>query len=195
MPASLEVRGRGPITTYESASKEEINVISRLAHAPAAKALGDDLARNKAAIEALTRQHLGLRKHDTCTVLERRQWIRGGFNMCVFLAIETGGQSRKVVFRYPMPHKLAEAQYPGTVDEKLGSEVGAYVWMQEKCPDVRIPHLYGFGFSDGRHVSFASFDSHHLLLNLHLYLVHPCPSQVFPIAHFAHVLALRLRPV
>ncbi|KAL6869397.1 hypothetical protein ACO1O0_000722 [Amphichorda felina] len=49
-----------------------------------------------------------------------------------------------------MPHKLAEEQYPGTVDEKLGCEVGAYVWMKWNCSDVRIPHLYGFGFSDHR---------------------------------------------
>lgn len=51
-----------------------------------------------------------------------------------------------------MPHKLAENIYPGTIDEKLSCEVGAYCWMQEKCPDIRIPHLYGFGFSNNRHV-------------------------------------------
>jgi len=50
-----------------------------------------------------------------------------------------------------MPHKLAEAKHPGTIDEKLSSEVGAYVWMQEFCPDIPIPHLYGFGFSDNKH--------------------------------------------
>jgi hypothetical protein len=42
--------------------------------------------------------------------------------------------------------------YPGTVDEKLSSEAGTYVWMQDRCPDVRIPQLYGFGFSDRRYV-------------------------------------------
>jgi len=31
---------------------------------------------------------------------------------------------KKLIFRCPMPHKLAEAKYPGTVDEKLSSEVG-----------------------------------------------------------------------
>ncbi|KAH8593060.1 hypothetical protein B0O99DRAFT_715281 [Bisporella sp. PMI_857] len=41
--------------------------------------------------------------------------------------------------------------YPGTVDEKLSSEAGTYVWMQDRCPDVRIPQLYGFGFSDRRY--------------------------------------------
>lgn len=109
MPATLEVQGRGPITTYESASKEEFNVISRLAHGPAVKALADDFWRQRKSIEALTRQHLGLGKHDTCTVLERHEWIRGGFNICVLLDVKSGGQSKKVKFRCAMPHKLAEA--------------------------------------------------------------------------------------
>ena len=51
-----------------------------------------------------------------------------------------------------MPYKLAEAQNPGSVNKKMGSEVGAYIWVQEKCPDIRIPYLYGFGFSDHPHV-------------------------------------------
>ncbi|KAK3335106.1 hypothetical protein B0T19DRAFT_113 [Cercophora scortea] len=151
MPATLDVPGRGPITTYESASKEEFNVISRLAHAPAVNALADSLWRQRASIEALTRQHLGLSSHDSCTVLDRSEWIRGGFNICVVLAVSCGGRSSKVVFRCAMPHKLAEARHPGTVDEKLGCEAGSYVWMQERCPGIRIPHLHGFGFSDGRH--------------------------------------------
>ncbi|OCK75024.1 hypothetical protein K432DRAFT_266870, partial [Lepidopterella palustris CBS 459.81] len=53
----------------------------------------------------------------------------------------------------PWLHKPAEAKYPGTVDEKLSSEVRTYAWMQHQCPVFRIPHLYGFGFSDHRHVS------------------------------------------
>ncbi|KAK0710089.1 hypothetical protein B0T26DRAFT_755206 [Lasiosphaeria miniovina] len=140
MPAALEIRGRGPITTFESASKEEFN-------------------RQKKSIEALTRQHLGLGKHDACTVLERHKWTRGGFNICVLVDVKSGRQSSKVVFRCAMPHKLAEARYPGTVDEKLGCEVGAYVWMQEKCPDIRIPRLYGFGFLDGRHCTWFTHAS------------------------------------
>jgi hypothetical protein len=52
-----------------------------------------------------------------------------------------------------MPHKLAENRYPGTIDEKLGCEVGTYAWIQRTCPDIRIPFLYGFGFSNQRHVS------------------------------------------
>ncbi|PVH73959.1 hypothetical protein DL98DRAFT_519593 [Cadophora sp. DSE1049] len=50
-----------------------------------------------------------------------------------------------------MPHKLAEAKDPGTVDEKLSYEVETYAWMQHQRPDIRIPYLYGFGFSDHCH--------------------------------------------
>ncbi|KAK3303845.1 uncharacterized protein B0T15DRAFT_285932 [Chaetomium strumarium] len=148
-PATLDVQGR-PMT-YEEAAEEEFNVLSRLGHSAALKTLADDLWRHRKSIEGLTRHHLGLGKHDTCDVLERRHWIRGGFNMCVLLNITSPGrQERKVVFRCAMPHKLAEARYPGTVDEKLGCKVGSYVFIQENCPNVRIPHLYGFGFSDSR---------------------------------------------
>jgi hypothetical protein len=52
-----------------------------------------------------------------------------------------------------MPQKLAETWYPGTVNEKLSCEVGAYAWMHDNCSNIPIPHLFGFGFSDGRHVS------------------------------------------
>lgn len=58
------------------------------------------------------------------------------------------GFIQRLLFRCPMPHKLAEAKHPSTIDEKLSSEVGAYVWMQEFCPDFPILHLYSFGFSD-----------------------------------------------
>ncbi|CAL3964399.1 unnamed protein product [Diplocarpon coronariae] len=52
---------------------------------------------------------------------------------------------------------LAKASYPGTIDEKLSSEVGTYAWMQHYCLDVRIPYLYGFGFSD--HPHYINFDT------------------------------------
>lgn len=97
--------------------------------------------------------------------------------MCVLLDVRSGGQSRKVMFRCAMPHNLAEAKYSGTMDEMLGCEVGAYVWMQEKCPDVRIYHLYSFGFSDGSHVitpsnSVASPSSLALFADLHTQFTH-----------------------
>lgn len=75
-------------------------------------------------------------------------------------------ETRKVIMRCPMPHKLAEARYPGTVDEKLSCEVGTYAWMQENSPNVPIPYLFGFGFSDGRHVRLIPADRVPIILRV-----------------------------
>lgn len=151
MPVTLELE-RGPIT-YAAAAELEKNAINQLAYVPKVKELYDYLWKQRSSIEALTAHHLCLSKHDTCRVLDQHAWIRGSFNVCIPVEVKSGSASCKVIVRCPMPHKLAEARYPGTVDEKLGCEVGTYLWMQDNCPDVPIPHLFGFGFSDGRHVS------------------------------------------
>lgn len=54
--------------------------------------------------------------------------------------------------RCPMPFALRDS---ASLDEKLRGEVGAYLWMQEHCPDIRIPQLYGFSTSNG-HVCILS---------------------------------------
>lgn len=33
--------------------------------------------------------------------------------------------------------------------KKIRCTAGAYAWLQENCPDVPIPQLYGFATSDG----------------------------------------------
>ena len=52
---------------------------------------------------------------------------------------------KRVILRCPIPSKCGEAHHPGATLEKLECEVAAYVWMQRNCPQIRIPHLYGFG--------------------------------------------------
>ena len=148
----LELDDREPIT-YSSAANKDGNLINKLAHVPALKQLYRDLLREKDAICSLTKHHLGLGHGDVCVVLPHDQWLRGSFNVCVPVEVTSGTSVRKLMLRCCLPHKLAEERYPGTVDEKLGCEVGAYVWMQRNCSDIRIPHLYGFGFSDHRHVT------------------------------------------
>ncbi|OAF54176.1 hypothetical protein VC83_09550 [Pseudogymnoascus destructans] len=150
MPTTLEFHGRNPIT-FESAEKVEANVIRQLGYGPAAAELRQELWKERREIEAIAKHHLGLGSELSYTVLEQSTWIQGGFNICVPIEANLGKLSKKLIFRCPMPHKLAESIYPGTVDEKLSCELGAYMWMQDKCPDIRIPHLYGFGFSDSRH--------------------------------------------
>ncbi len=157
MPGTLGLLNRNPIT-YESAAEREDNVIHQLAYVAQTNNLYEYLWGQRQSIKALTALHLGLASEDACLVLDRSTWIRGAFNICIPIQVEemSSGVSRKVLMRCPMPHKLAEARYPGTGDEKISCEVGTYAWMQDNCPDIRIPHLFGFGFSDNRHVSLPS---------------------------------------
>lgn len=150
--ALLKLDHRKPIT-YESALKKDANIISQTAHFQAAEELCQTLWDQKHTIQALVKYHLRLGSRDTCIVKAQDQWIRGSFNICIPVEVRSTRFHKKFIFRCPMPHKLAEDKYPGTVDEKLSSEVGMYVWMQDRLPHIRIPYLYAFGFSDHRHVS------------------------------------------
>ncbi|UNI16386.1 hypothetical protein JDV02_002821 [Purpureocillium takamizusanense] len=58
----------------------------------------------------------------------------------------------------------AEPYYPGMVDENVRSEVGAYAWIEENCPTIRIPRLYGFGFSNNTDFTHESRAGIHVLL-------------------------------
>ncbi|KAK3328129.1 hypothetical protein B0T19DRAFT_491781 [Cercophora scortea] len=153
MPETLML-DRGPIT-LESALNKDKNTIHEAAYFAATQELCKGLWASRRTIDALVRHHLALGDGNSlykCVVAPPSQWIRGSFNVCVPVEVKSRkGTQKRVVFRCAMPHKLAEARHPGTVDEKLSCEVGMYVWMQDQCDDVRIPHLYGFGFSDHRH--------------------------------------------
>lgn len=146
----------GKLLSVTSAAEHESNLVLFIRHRHAAERFSRQLWDQKESIEALVRSHLRLRKGDRCIVLPRDTWIQGGFNICVLVEVIAAGSSTKLVFRCPMPHKLAERQYPGTIDEKVRCEVAAYVWMQEHCFDVRIPSLYAFGFVDGSQVRLSS---------------------------------------
>jgi hypothetical protein len=105
------------------------NIISQAAYLEAATELYQSLWDQRQTIEALVRHHLRLSNRDTCTVNTKAQWIRGSFNVCIPIEVRSTRCHKKLIFRCPMPHKLAEVKYPGTVDEKLSSEVGTYAWI------------------------------------------------------------------
>ncbi len=166
----IKLLNRPPIT-YSAALDTDTNTIHEVQYDRTTRKFCDELWSEEPTIAALVRHHLGLGDQDACIVDPPSRWIRGGFNICIPVQTESAGLCRKLILRCAMPHKLAEARYPGTVDEKMGCEIGAYVWIQEKCPDIRIPHLYGFGFLDHHHVyvsppsfidinSLASYSSH-----------------------------------
>jgi len=164
MPATLPLVNRQPIT-FESAIDQDGNFIHQTTFVAAQEALYRQLQGQREVMAALVQHHLNLSPlHGrTIIVAGRENWVRGGFNVCIPVKVVPPPSSSSVakqilLIRCPLPYKLAEARYPGTVDEKLRSEVGAYAWMQEHCPDVRIPHLYGFGFSTQRQVIILYFN-------------------------------------
>ncbi|RDA87045.1 hypothetical protein CP532_3233 [Ophiocordyceps camponoti-leonardi (nom. inval.)] len=155
MPRKIQLNNR--LRSIESAAAEETNLLLAIRNQLAAEKLTDWLWGQKESIEAVVRHQLGLRRDEACAVLPVDSWIRGGFNICILVQVNSScGLGRRLVFRCPMPHKLAEDDNPGTVDEKVGCEVAAYVWMQEFCPDVRIPKLYAFGLCDGQQFTHVS---------------------------------------
>ncbi|RDA91278.1 hypothetical protein CP533_6325 [Ophiocordyceps camponoti-saundersi (nom. inval.)] len=120
MPRQILLNNRQ--RSIESVAWEESNFLLSLRHQVAAKKFRVWLWEQRESIEAVVRHQLGLRRHEACTVLPPDSWIQGGFNLCVLVRVD----SRRVVFRCPMAHKLAEHHHPGTVDEKVGCEVAAY---------------------------------------------------------------------
>ncbi|KAF3491627.1 uncharacterized protein GIQ15_01144 [Arthroderma uncinatum] len=96
--------------------------------------------------------HLGLSPPEECRPGEVREWLHGSFNVCILFYINnwTKGPGKRVLIRFPLPYKVGESEYPGNAEEKLRCEVATYIWMQENCPDVPIPQLWGFGFKDGQ---------------------------------------------
>lgn len=87
-------------------------------------------------------------------------WHHGSFNLCVPVVV--GGWKQKkqpggrVLLRFPLPYRVGDAFRPGNGDEKIRCEAGAYAWLQENCPDVPIPQLYGFSTSTGETVWFLT---------------------------------------
>lgn len=154
MAGTLKLVDRGPIT-FDSARETDENIINQSTYFAATTELYNQLWAERETISAVVKHHLGLGHLQDCIVQPPLEWIRGSFNVCIPVSVTSGAVRKRYILRCPMTHKLAEARYPGTVDEKLGCEVGTYAWIQDHCPEIRIPFLYGFGFSDHRHVSLT----------------------------------------
>ncbi|KAF0641002.1 hypothetical protein FPSE5266_03312 [Fusarium pseudograminearum] len=126
---------------------DKINILHRYRYLVAAYKFKLKLWKKRDSIAALIKYHLRLQADDTCIVLPQEQWTNGCFNVCVRVEVTAGNSTRSLIFRCPVP-PLAGQQAPGRNDEKLGCEVGTYIYMQQNCPDIRIPELFAFGFTD-----------------------------------------------
>jgi len=149
---------RGEIT-YSTAKREEVNILHRLGYPDQRTKFFTHIASKRNWIEAIVAHHLNLASSDSCHVADIEDWHHGSFNVCVPVTIDIwkGKQQpgRRVLLRFPLPYRVGEAFRPGNGDEKVRCEAGTYAWLQENCPDVPIPRLYGFATSDGETVSLS----------------------------------------
>ncbi|KAJ5246544.1 hypothetical protein N7468_001527 [Penicillium chermesinum] len=183
-PAILEPRCllRGEIT-YSAAKEEDSNILHELRYRDEKIRFFTHISRNRKLIRRIIGRHLGL-PSDACHLVSVEDWIDGSFNVCIRADIdEQGSLSKKqVMVRFPLPYRIGESPHPGNSDEKIRCEAGTYAWLEENCPDVPIPRLYGFGLSTWQ--NFTRLDNvplitraiHYLRRRLLGWLGYPAPS-------------------
>ena len=142
--------------SYSAAKEREDNVLHQLQYYDAQASFFSHLNNNLDWIRTVITHHLHLGSPDRCHVADPVEWIHGSFNVCIPVTIDGWRHQKqsgnRVILRCPLPYRVGEEFRPGNGDEKLLCEAGAYAWLQEVCPDVPIPYLYGFGFSTGENV-------------------------------------------
>jgi hypothetical protein len=155
--------------TYSAAKECERNVLHELGYWGQETDYFSYLDQNRDSIRSIVAQHLGLNSADKCHIADPEQWMRGSFNICI--PVHTDGQGPtpgiKMIIRFPLPYRVGEVPCPGNADEKILCEAGTYVWLQANCPDVAIPHLYGFGLSNGQTVRI------HVIMSVEFMLINP----------------------
>ncbi|KAL8902641.1 MAG: hypothetical protein Q9207_004510 [Kuettlingeria erythrocarpa] len=138
--------------TLDAALEEEQDMLRRLTYWDKRTDFLAYLLDHSAEIEAVVSYHLGLKEKGSCCLAPLDDWIHGSFNMCLPVYVQNWRNrlEKRVMIRFPLLYKLGEEEYPGNAEEKLRCEAATYVWIQENCPDVPIPQLWGFAFQDSQ---------------------------------------------
>lgn len=137
--------------TYSEAKADEFSILHQLGYPSEQKRFFANLHDKREWIKATVTHHLGLRSPNECHVANQENWLHGSFNVCIPITIDSWGRQR-VLMRFPLPYRIGEDFRPGNGDEKIQCEAGSYAWLQENCPDVPIPKLFGFALSTGETV-------------------------------------------
>jgi len=144
---------RGSITLGEALEQEE-DMLLDVSYPDSRMEFFIFLYTHSNDIAAIVSEHLGLAQSIQCRLGEVREWMHGSFNVCIPVYVENWnkGSAKRVLIRFPLPYKVGESTYPGNADEKLRCEAATFIWLQQYCPDIPLPHLWGFGFSGGQTV-------------------------------------------
>ncbi|KAG6004919.1 hypothetical protein E4U43_000661 [Claviceps pusilla] len=140
----------GPITLSAALEKDD-NVLHALTYPEEKKAFYVRLYRQRHLLSGVIAHHLGTKSTDI-RIPWVEHWRHGSFNLCIPVVVKTDPSVRPrvpefVTIRFPLPYRVGEATNPGNSDEKVNCEAATYAWLQENCPTVPIPKLYGFGLS------------------------------------------------
>lgn len=136
--------------TCDEAISNEHNMLRMLTYFHSKFEFLTYLLEHRDDIEANVANHLRLPGPKSCWVSPPDEWIHGSFNACLPIRLDDG---RTLMARFPLPYKVGEVSNPGNSDEKLRSEAATYAWINENCPEVPLPRLWGFAFSGGLCVS------------------------------------------
>jgi hypothetical protein len=143
--------------TYSVAKDEEVNILHQLGYYEQQTQFFAHLNSRRTWMKAIVAYHLGLKSStERFHIAEPEDWLHGSFNVCVPVTIDDWPgrkqQGQRVLIRFPLPYRIGEAFRPGNGDEKIQCEAGTYAWLQQNCPDIPIPRLYGFATSTGETV-------------------------------------------
>ncbi|OAA59533.1 hypothetical protein SPI_05731 [Niveomyces insectorum RCEF 264] len=202
MPDTISLAD-GRQVDYDEAVDSEADILCANRQWNGKRAFLTDLWQRRAALERLVATHVGVADAACVKTSHSRLWHTGSFNvvvpMLVFASRADAAQDpradqlyherilRRVVLRCPLPICCAETHHPGSILEKMRCETASYVWMQRYCPRVRIPHVYGFGFPNGKlfadasHLSFVRRALLRIRQALAALLRRPVPSTYLPI--------------
>lgn len=139
--------------TLEDALREDENVIQKLQYPERRAIFYVYLYRRRAHISKLVSRHLNL-PLTSFRLGQIKEWVHGSFNVCIPIHVKPSrpGLPEKAIIRFALPYKTGDEHFFGNADEKVRCEAATYLWLQQNCPDVPIPRLYGFGFPGSRSV-------------------------------------------
>lgn len=161
MAATISVHRHGEVT-YDDAINELYDVVEEHHNPEVLQELLNCISKHLYSFIEAARYNLGIAEGDgTFMVAKPHHWKEGGFNACIPMKVTSSTFNGKIILRFPIAYTHAENAFPGTVDEKIRSEVAAYAWAGENCQDIRIPRLYGFGLS---HCQVRCYTLHSILV-------------------------------
>lgn len=151
----------GPITLSIATGRTD-NILDALQYPLRRAAFYDHIEGHRALLAEVIAHHLGTKPTDI-DISPQEWWRHGSFNLCVPLKINIdcapSNTPEYAFIRFPLPYRVREASNPGNSDEKLNCEAATYAWLEENCPSVPIPKLYGFGLSTNERASLLTFES------------------------------------